>query len=73
MTTPTEYREIAEECMEAMRCSSTPEIRAELLRLAFRWNDLADEIDHRYGRQVLGPWSQTQLTRQPAPSYRPPH
>jgi hypothetical protein len=71
VTTAAEYREIAEECMEAMRCSSTPEIRAELLRLAFRWSDLADEVEHRHERQAIGPWSQTSLTRQPVAPYRP--
>lgn len=73
MTTSTEYREIAEECMEAMRSATSPEVRAELLRLAFRWNDLADEIEHRYKREVTGPWSQTKLARQPVPSHRPHH
>ncbi len=47
MTTPTEYREIAEECMEAMRSTASPEVRAELLRLALRWDELADELEHR--------------------------
>ena len=47
MTTPAEYREIAEECMEAMRSTASPEVRAELLRLALRWDDLADELERR--------------------------
>ena len=66
---PAEYREIAEECMEAMRCSTSPEIRAELLRLAFRWNDLADEVEHRHRGPGLGSWSQTKpaaASRQPS-------
>jgi hypothetical protein len=70
--TSTEYREIAEECMEAMRCSTAPELRAELLRLAFRWNDLADEVEHRHKGHPIGPWTQTKLT-QPDPSHRPHH
>jgi hypothetical protein len=72
VTTPTEYREIAEECLETMRCSTSPEIRAELLRLAFRWNDLADEMEHRQHRGAIGPWPQTILTR-PVASHRPHH
>ncbi len=47
MTTPTEYREIAEECMEAMRGTTSPEVRAELLLLALRWGDIADEVERR--------------------------
>jgi hypothetical protein len=47
MTTPADYREIAEECMEAMRSTTSPEVRAELLRLALRWDELADEMEHR--------------------------
>jgi len=52
MTTPADYREIAEECMEAMRSTTSPEVRAELLRLALRWDELADEMDHRRHLQV---------------------
>ena len=47
MTTATEYREIAEECMEAMRSTASPEVRADLLRLALRWDELADELERR--------------------------
>jgi hypothetical protein len=71
--TSAEYREIAEECMEAMQCSTSPEIRAELLRLAFRWNDLADEVERRHKGETIGPWTQTKLTRQPGLSHRPHH
>ena len=47
MTTPAEYREIAEECLEAMRSTTSPEVRAELLRLALRWDELADDTERR--------------------------
>jgi hypothetical protein len=47
MTTPAEYRDIAEECLEAMRGTTSPEVRAELLRLALRWDEIADEIERR--------------------------
>jgi hypothetical protein len=47
MTTPAEYREIAEECMEAMRATTSPEVRAELLRLALRWDELAEDTERR--------------------------
>jgi len=47
MTTPAEYREIAEECLQAMRGTTSPETRAELLRLALRWEEIADEIERR--------------------------
>jgi hypothetical protein len=47
MTTPSEYREIAEECRQAMRGTTTPEVRAELLRLALRWDELADDTERR--------------------------
>jgi hypothetical protein len=51
MTTPAEYRELAEECMEAMRGTTSPEIRAELLRLALRWNEIAEELERRQHQQ----------------------
>jgi hypothetical protein len=52
MTTPAEYREIAEECLEAMRGTTSPEVRAELLRLAIRWEEIAEEIERRQHLQV---------------------
>ena len=52
MTTPAEYREIAEECLEAMRGTTSPEVRAELLRLALRWDEIADETERRQHLQV---------------------
>ena len=59
MTTPAEYREIAEECMEAMRSTASPEVRAELLRLALRWDELADEMENRRRLQVTDLLSRT--------------
>jgi hypothetical protein len=47
MTTPAEYRELAEDCMEAMRGTTSPELRAELLRLALRWEEIAEELERR--------------------------
>ena len=47
MTTPAEYREIAEECLQAMRGTTSPETRAELLRLALRWEEIAEDIERR--------------------------
>ena len=47
MTTPAEYRDIAEECLEAMRGTTSPEVRTELLRLALRWEEIAEEIERR--------------------------
>ena len=52
MTTPAEYREIAEECLEAMRGTTSPEVRAELLRLAVRWDEIADETERRQHLRV---------------------
>jgi hypothetical protein len=43
MTTATEYRQYAEECLEAMRAAVIPEVRAALFTAAPRWNALADE------------------------------
>jgi hypothetical protein len=52
VTTPAEYREIAEECLEAMRATISPEVRAELLRLALRWEEIAEEIERRQHLQA---------------------
>jgi len=48
VTTPAEYREIAEECLQAMRGTTSPEVRAELLRLALRWDEIAAQAERRY-------------------------
>ena len=60
MTTPAEYRDIAEECLEAMRGTTSPEVRAELLRLALRWEEIADEIERD------AEWSQVTAELAPA-------
>lgn len=62
MATPTEYREIAEECMEAMRATTSPEVRAELLRLSLRWSKLADDVERRQHIHVTDELSQTLST-----------
>jgi len=51
MTTAAEYRESAEECRQAMRGATSPEVRAELLRLARKWEELAEQAERR--RQPL--------------------
>jgi hypothetical protein len=43
MTTTTEYRQFAEECLEAMRAALIPEVRAALFVAAQRWSTLADQ------------------------------
>ena len=42
MTTAAEYREYAEECLQALRFATSPEVRAALLLMAERWGKLAD-------------------------------
>jgi hypothetical protein len=53
MTTASEYRESAEECRQAMRGATSPEVRAELFRLAARWEGLAEEAE-RLRYSILG-------------------
>ena len=64
MTTPAEYREIAEECLQAMRGTTSPETRAELLRLALRWEEIAEEIERRQRLHVAD-----FVARKPPPHY----
>jgi hypothetical protein len=45
MTTATEYRQYAEECLAAMRAALIPEVRAALFTAAQRWNELADRTE----------------------------
>ena len=43
MTTAAQYRQYAEECLEAMRAATIPEVRAALSTAGQRWSALADE------------------------------
>jgi len=42
MTTTAEYRAYAEECVQALNFTTSPEVRAALLLMAERWGKLAD-------------------------------
>jgi hypothetical protein len=48
MTTASEYRESAEECRQVMRGATSPEVRAGLLLLARRWDELAERAERRH-------------------------
>jgi len=41
MTTAAEYRQYAAECLQAAKLSMREDVRATLLSMAQRWNDLA--------------------------------
>jgi hypothetical protein len=49
MTTATEYRRYAEECLAARRAAMTPEVRAALSRAAERWMALAERREEAEG------------------------
>jgi hypothetical protein len=42
MTTAAEYHEYAEECLQALKFTASPEARAALLLMAERWGKLAE-------------------------------
>jgi hypothetical protein len=44
-TTPAEYRQFAVECLQAVRTTTSPEVRSTLLKIAERSNDLADHAE----------------------------
>jgi hypothetical protein len=45
MKTAAEYRQYAEECMEARRAAMIPEVRAALFTAAQRWLALAEQLN----------------------------
>ncbi|HEV3397435.1 MAG TPA: hypothetical protein VG100_14925 [Xanthobacteraceae bacterium] len=45
MTTAVEYRKYAAECLEALKFTTSPEIKAALLLMAERWDRLADYVE----------------------------
>jgi hypothetical protein len=46
MSTPAEYRQSAELCLEAMRASANSETRAALVSLAQHWIKLAERAEN---------------------------
>ena len=50
MSKPTEYRENAALCLEAMRAAEVPEVKESLQSLAQRWTELADREERNSGR-----------------------
>ena len=45
MTTAVEYRQYAAECLEALKFTTTPEVKAALLLMAERWDRLAEYVE----------------------------
>jgi hypothetical protein len=52
VSTPAEYRQSAELCLEAMRASASLETRAALVSLAQHWIELAERAEHLLARQA---------------------
>jgi len=55
MTRPTEYRQNAALCLEAMRAAAVPEVRASLQTMAQRWMELAEREEEPRSRQSSRP------------------
>jgi hypothetical protein len=53
MTTAEEYRRNAAECIEALKTTTAPEVRAALLTMAQQWNERADQWER--GAAQLSP------------------
>ena len=49
MNTAAEYRQYAEECLEARRAAMIPEVRAALFTAAQRWLALAEQCEEEEG------------------------
>ena len=49
MQTP--WKQNADHCLEAMRATTNPEIRAMLLSMAERWARRAEQAEHQSDRQ----------------------
>ena len=45
MTTAAEYREFSAECLEALKFTTSPEVKAALLLMAERWERLAEYVE----------------------------
>ena len=49
MTTASEYREYAAECLQTLRFTTSPEVKAALLLMAERWEKLAEYVERAAG------------------------
>jgi hypothetical protein len=49
MTTATEYRAYAAECLQTIKFTTSPEVKAALLLMAERWERLADYVERASG------------------------
>jgi hypothetical protein len=49
MTTAAEYREYSAECLQALKFTTSPEVKAALLLMAERWQRLADYVERAAG------------------------
>ena len=45
MTTATEYRQYAAECLETLKFTTSPEVKTALLLMAERWDRLAEYVE----------------------------
>jgi len=45
MTTATEYRQYAAECLETLKFTTSPEVKTALLLMAERWGKLAEYVE----------------------------
>jgi hypothetical protein len=52
MTTAGEYRQYAAECLQALRLTTSPEVKAALLLMAERWEKLAAYAERASGLRV---------------------
>jgi hypothetical protein len=49
MTSAGEYRQYAAECLQALKMTTSPEVKAALLLMAERWEKLADYAERASG------------------------
>jgi hypothetical protein len=49
MTTATEYRAYAAECLQTLKFTTSPEVKAALLLMAERWEKLAEYVERASG------------------------
>jgi hypothetical protein len=45
MTTAAKYRQYSAECLQALKFTTSPEVKAALLLMAERWEKLADYVE----------------------------
>jgi hypothetical protein len=66
MSTPSEYRQYAQECMDSARLATTGAVRTQFLELAQLWLAAATEMEHQANGKTTWPTINRPIEERPS-------